>query len=136
MRTMVIASLVCIASWTGLFVGAGNVGLQRSVAIGALTLLEVPLALGLAAALAMVSAWLPARLDRTHAPSPARLVVAVLVGDLIGAVVLAPVLIGELEIVHAPLVLWPVAALGLQPLAAYSGAWFATRWAERQGGDL
>ena len=45
-----------------------------------------------------------------------------LAGDLIGAVVLAPIAIGELEVIHAPLVFVAITALGLQPLAAFLGA--------------
>jgi hypothetical protein len=37
-----------------------------------------------------------------------------------------PVPIAELEVIHAPLVLPPIAALGHQPLAALAGAWLAT----------
>jgi hypothetical protein len=131
MRTAFTAALVCIASWIGLQVGAGNVGLQRAVAIGPLTLLEVPLALALAAALALVTAWLPGRLDRAKAPSPIRVLVGVLVGDAIGAVVLAPVLVGELEVIHAPVVFVAVTALGLQPLTAFLGAWLSRTRATR-----
>jgi hypothetical protein len=130
MRIAFTAALVCVASWVGLQVGAGNVGLQRSVAIGPLTLLEVPLALALAVALALVAAWLPGRLDRAKASSPIRVLAGVLVGDAIGAVVLAPVLIGELEVTHAPVVFVAITALGLQPVAAFIGAWLARRVGE------
>ena len=127
MRTAITAALVCVASWIGLEVGAGNIGLQRSVAVSPLTLAEVPLALCLAAALAFVIAWLPRRLDRKAAPDPVWLVIGVLIGDVIGAVVLAPVLVGELEVIHAPVVFAAITALGLQPLAAFLGAWLSRR---------
>jgi len=52
MRLAITAALVCAASWIGLLIGAGNIGLQRSVAVSPLTLFELPLALVLSAALA------------------------------------------------------------------------------------
>lgn len=122
MRTAATAALVCIASWIGLLLGAGNVGLQRSVAIGPLTLLEAPLALAFSAGLALGAAWL----GGSGASSPLRILIAVLAGDLIGAVVLAPFLIGELEIIHAPTVFVAISALGLQPFAACIGSWLST----------
>lgn len=125
MRIAPVSSLVCVASWIGLLMGAGNVGLQRSVAVGPLTLLELPLAVGLAAALAFLAAWLPARFGPTPALSPLALLGGVVAGDLIGAVILAPFLVGELEVIHAPVVFAAITALGLQPLAAFLGAWLA-----------
>ena len=125
MRLAAVSSLVCVASWIGLLVGAGNVGLQRSVAVGPLTLLELPLALGLAGALAFLAAWLPARFGPTAAIAPVPLVGGVVAGDLIGAVILAPLLVGELEVIHAPVVFAAITALGLQPLAAFLGTWLA-----------
>ena len=122
MRTAATATLVCIGSWIGLLLGAGNVGLQRSVGIGPLTLLEAPLALTVSAGLALGAAWL----GGGGASSPLRILIAVLAGDFIGAVLLAPVLIGELEIIHAPTVFVAISALGLQPLAACIGAWLST----------
>ena len=125
MRIAAVSSLVCVASWIGLLIGAGNVGLQRSVAIGPLTLLELPLALGLATILAFLAAWLPARFGPTRAFSPLPLLGGVVAGDLIGAVILAPFLVGELELIRAPVVFAAITALGLQPLAAFLGAWLA-----------
>ncbi len=122
MRTTATAALVCISSWIGLLLGAGNVGLQRSVGIGPLTLLEVPLALTFSAGLALSAAWL----GGGRASSPLRVLIAVLAGDFIGAVLLAPLVVGELEIVHAPTVFVAVSALGLQPLAACIGSWLST----------
>ena len=121
-RIAAVSSLVCTASWIGLLIGAGNVGLQRSVAVSPLTLLELPLALGLAAVLAFLAAWLPARMGSASQLAPLPLVGGVLVGDVIGAVILAPFLVGELEIIHAPVVFAAITALGMQPLAAILGA--------------
>ena len=120
--------MVCLFSWLGLLVGAGNVGLQRSVAIGPVTLLEVPIALVLAAVLAFVASFVLSRLAAEPRPlHPLRVMAWVLVGDLIGAALLAPLAIGELEVIHAPTVFAAIAALGLQPLAAAAGAWAAGR---------
>ena len=91
--------MVCLFSWLGLLVGAGNVGLQRSVAIGPVTLLEVPIALVLAAVLAFVASFVLSRLAAEPRPlHPLRVMAWVLVGDLIGAALLAPLAIGELEV--------------------------------------
>ncbi len=123
MPTAAIGAAVCLASWLGLWSGAGYVGLSRSVAVSPLTLLEVPMALVLAAALAFAVALGLARL--AGGTRPLQLVAWVLVGDLIGAAVLAPMAIGELEVVHAPVVFAAITALGMQPLAAAAGAWVA-----------
>jgi hypothetical protein len=40
--------------------------------------------------------------------------------------------IGELEVVHAPVVFAAISALGMQPLAAAAGAW-AAGWGVRSG---
>ena len=127
MRTAVIAALVCGASWIGLWIGAGWVGLSRSVAVSPLTLVEVPLGPLFAAIAAFVIGWLPGRLDRMSGLDPVRLVAAVLIGDVVGAAVLAPILVGELEVIHAPIVFASITALGLQPLAAFVGAWLWRR---------
>ena len=130
MRTAAIGAVVCLASWLGLRAGAGYVGLSRSVAVSPLTLLEVPMALVLASALAFVAALGLARLAGDT--RPLQLVAWVLAGDLIGAAVLAPLAIGELEVVHAPVVFAAISALGIQPLAAAAGAW-AAGWGVRSG---
>ena len=131
MRTAITAALVCAASWLGLWIGAGWIGLSRSVAVSPLTLVEVPLGLLFAATAAFVIAGLPRRLDRKSTPDPIRLVAAVLIGDVVGAVVLAPILIGELEVMHAPVVFASITALGLQPVAAFLGAWLSRTRDER-----
>ncbi len=125
MRTAAIGAVVCLASWLGLRAGAGYVGLSRSVAVSPLTLLEVPMALVLASALAFLAALGLTRL--AGGIRPLQLMAWVLAGDLIGAAVLAPLAIGELEVVHAPIVFAAISALGMQPLAAAAGAWAAGR---------
>jgi hypothetical protein len=122
MRIAAVAALACVASWIGLAIGAGNVGLQRSVAVSPLTLLEVPLGLGLASITAFGATWLPSRLAGSRVASPIGVLAGVIAGDVLGAVVLAPILIGELEVIHAPVLFAAITALGLQPAAAYLGA--------------
>ncbi len=119
--TLASAAAVCVASWLGLFLGAGNVGLQRSVSIGPLTLFEHPLAIGLATGMAFVIA-LGAALRGSGQLRPLSLVAAVLLGDAIGALILAPLAVGELTPLHAPVVFGALAVVGLQPLAAFAGA--------------
>ena len=119
----IAAAIVCLASWLGLSAGAGWIGLSRSVAVSPVTLLEVPMALALAAAIAFIAAFAFSRLAANA--RPLQLMAWVLVGDLIGAAILAPLAIGELTVFHAPVVFAAITALGLQPLAAIAGAWVA-----------
>jgi len=128
MRTVLAAGATCMASWLGLLIGAGNVGLQRSVAVSPATLLEVPLALVLAGGAALLIGFAAGRSRVAALP----LLGAVLVGDLIGAAVIAPLAVGELEIVHAPTVFVAITALGLQPIAAVVGSWLGARSAGSQ----
>lgn len=123
-RLAIGSSVVCIASWLALLAGAGNVGLQRSISKGAVSLIEEPTALILVAVVAFGVSFLVARAWRLSARD---LLVGVLVGDALAGLVLAPLLIGELEPIHAPLVFAAVAVLGLQPAAALVGAWLAAR---------
>jgi hypothetical protein len=101
-------------------------GLQRSVSLGPHTLFERPLAVLLSVGLAFMGSG--AIRSITRGSDPVWLVAAVLVGDVIGAAILAPIAVGELELVHAPTVFVVLTVLGLQPLAAFSGAWLAQRW--------
>ena len=88
MRTAATGAVVCLASWLGLWAGAGYVGLSRSVSVSPLTLVEVPMALVLAAALAFVAALALTRPTRgahpLHPLRPLHLVAWILVGDLLG----------------------------------------------------
>ena len=93
--------------------------------IGPVTLLELPLALVLAVALAFVAALGLSRL--AGGIPPLQVVAWVLVGDLFCAAVLAPLAVGELGVLDAPVVFAAITALGLQPLAALAGAWVAGR---------
>lgn len=122
LRLAVGSVAVCFASWLALQVSAGNVGLQRSISKGAVSLLELPIVIVAvmvtAFAVAFVSA---ARLRLATMP----LVIGVLVGDAFASLVLAPLAVGELEPIHAPIVFAAVSVLGLQPAAASVGAWTA-----------
>jgi hypothetical protein len=125
MRLFLASAGICTATWLTLAVGAGYAGLSRSVGQGPQTLLfEVPIALVLVAIVALVTGYVAARI---LAIRPAALLLGVLAGDAFAALVLAPFLIGELEVVHAPVVFGSVTALGIQPLAVMVGAWMATR---------
>ena len=124
MRLVIGSGLVCVVSWLALAGGAGNVGLQRSISKGAASLVDYPLALVLVALTALVASFVVTRLWRLR---PRDLVIGVLIGDALAGVALAPLLIGELEPIHAPLVFAAVTALGLQPAGALIGAWLATR---------
>lgn len=124
MRLAIGSGIVCVASWLALMGGAGNVGLQRSISKGAASLVDYPYALVLVALTALVAAFVVTRLWRLR---PREVVIGVLVGDAIAGVGLAPLLIGELEPIHAPLVFAAVTVLGLQPAGALIGAWLATR---------
>ncbi len=118
LRLAVGSAAVCLGTWLALLT-AGNTGLQWSITKGAPTLFEQPLVVALVAATGFVIAYVCAnRLDL--APWP--LFVGVLVGDAIAGLVLAPIAIGELEPIHAPLVFAAVSALGVQPAAALAGA--------------
>lgn len=122
---IIAGGLACIASWLGLLVGAGNVGLQQAVAIGPQTLVEVPLAIILAVVLGAVAA---AAAGTIFGPANALLVLAiVLVGDLVGAAILAPIAVGELGIDDAPVVFAVLTTFGLQPAAAAGAALLAAR---------
>lgn len=129
-RTIAIATLVCLASWAGLAFGAGNVGLQRTILIGPWTLFEQPLAVVLPTAIAFAITFAMTGAVRATAAGSWRLITAVLLGDAFGAIVLAPILVGELEIRDAPVVFVVITILGLQPLAV-AVAWLARQRATR-----
>lgn len=121
-RTLVGAGAVCAASWLGLLIGAGNVGLQRSVSIGPLTLVEHPLAIVLATGMAFIVALGASTLGGASRPRLLSLMAGILAGDGIGALLLAPLAVGELTPFDAPVLFVALAVLGLQPLAALAGA--------------
>jgi hypothetical protein len=120
----------CVSSWLALAFAAGNVGLQQSISNGATTLFERPVVLVLVAVAAFGVAFVSAR---TLHLRPAPLLIGVLLGDAIAGLVLAPIAVGELEPLHAPLVFAAVSVLGIQPAAALAGGWAAHRLARGKG---
>ena len=130
MKLAIASGLVCLMSWAALGLAAGNEALQRSVSsMGPLSLLERPIAILLPAAIALAAAAL---LARTIAPIiPSRLLKGVLVGDALGSILIAPLLIGELGPLNAPITFAVLAALGAQPLAAFVGAWVGAQGSRR-----
>jgi hypothetical protein len=123
LRLAVGSTAVCLGTWLALL-AAGNTGLQRSISRGALTLFEQPLAVALVAATGFVIAYACAKRLRLAALP---LVVGVLLGDAFAGLILAPIAVGELEPIHAPLVFAAVSVLGVQPAAALAGAAIARR---------
>ena len=117
-RLAASGAAVCLATWLSLL-AAGDTGLQRSISYGAVTLFEHPLAVALVVATGFGVAYLcVARMGVRPLP----LVAMVLLGDAFAGLILAPVLIGELEPIHAPGVFAAVSVLGVQPAAALAGA--------------
>ena len=104
--------------------GCRQTGLQWPISKGASTLYEQPLVVALAAATGFAIAYVCAK--RLHLPA-FPLLVGVLLGDAFAGLVLAPIAVGELEPIHAPLVFAAVSALGVQPAAALAGATIARR---------
>ena len=113
---------VCLFTWIALAATAGNVGLQRSISKGALTLFEQPQVVVVVGLLSFGLAYAGVKLLHLSA---VQLLVGVLVGDLFAGLVLAPLAVGELEPIHAPLVIAAVSLVGVQPAAAFAGAWSA-----------
>ena len=129
MRLTFGSGIVCVATWFALQLGAGNVGLQRSISKGAISLVEQPAALILVAVAGLVTAYAVTRMFRLQ---PIPLLVGVLLGNAFAGIVLAPIAVGELEPIDAPLVFAAVSVLGLQPAAAFLGSWLAARRAARR----
>jgi hypothetical protein len=112
---LVAGSLVALASWVALAVGAGNVGLQRSISIGAWTLFtEHPIAVGLSLGASALTCLVVAFGLRLGTGDAAPMLATLAVLDMVAGLVLAPLAIGELEPIHAPLVFASVSLLGLQ----------------------
>lgn len=120
-RLAVYGFVVAVPSWLVLAAAAGNAGLQRSIG-GAWTLLTERPAAGLGAtAVSLVLAFAAWPIVRRRSPLAG--VHAVLGWNVVAGVVLAPIAIGELEPVHAPLVIGATTVCGLTLLAAWAGAW-------------
>lgn len=124
MRLVVGTAIVCLASWLALASAAGGIGLQRSISKGAATLFtEQPIAVILVGATAFAVALVVTRVLEVR---PLPLFAGIFAGDLVAGVVLAPLAIGELEPIHAPLVVAAVSVLGVQPVAALAGSLVAS----------
>jgi hypothetical protein len=122
LRIAAASAAICLLTWVALAATAGNVGLQRSISKGAITLFEQPQIVVVVALVALALGYASAKLLRLSA---VQLVVGVLVGDLLAGLVLAPLAIGELDPIHAPVVFAAVSLLGVQPVAVVAGAWLA-----------
>ena len=120
--------LVAIATGLTLGLSLGNIGLQRSVAIGPGTLLERPLALVLTLAVGLGVAGLAVwGLSRGRARLSV-VVASVIVCDLLASVILAPLAVGELDVDDWPAVFLVISLFGSQPAVAGLGAAIAARW--------
>ena len=120
-RLVLFGFIAAVPPWVLLAVLAGNEGLQRSISKGAWTLITERPHVGLAVAMATLAlAWVAAPLlgGRTSLLAP----IAVLAWNLVAGLILAPIAIGELEPVHAPLVVAATTVCGLTLVAAWAGA--------------
>ena len=127
MKAVLVGISVCIATWLTMAAMLGNVGLQRSVAIGPGTLFERPLVIVAVlivggAVAAVVTRGLA--LDGRHVLSAVASTVALDVG---GSVVLAPLAVGELDISDWRRVVVVISLFGAQPAAAALGVVIAAR---------
>jgi hypothetical protein len=114
-RIPLVAGAAAIGSWIALGLGAGNVGLQRSISSGAWTLFtERPLTVGLSLATATSISLGLGWLIRLAGRDALGLAAGIALMDAIAGLVLAPLAIGELGPIHAPLVFLSVSLLGLQ----------------------
>jgi len=128
-RALAFGAIVCIASWAGFAIGARDVGLQQSISRDPVFFATTyPLAIVLSLLAAFATALIFVRVQR--APRSFALIgaLAVLSGDVVASFLVAPVLIGELEVQHGLIVLRAISQLGLQVVAAWLGAlWGAER---------
>jgi hypothetical protein len=114
-RIPLVAGAAAIGSWIALGLGAGNVGLQRSISSGAWTLFtERPLTVGLSLATATSISLGLGWLMRLAGRDALGLAAGIALMDAIAGLVLAPLAIGELGPIHAPLVFLSVSLAGLQ----------------------
>ncbi len=127
-KALAFGALVCIASWAGLRLGAGNIGLQHSVSRDPVFFATTyPLAIALSLAAAFAAAFIFARIQRTPRAFALLGALAVLLGDVVAGFLVAPVMVGELEIEHGFIVLSAISLYGLQLAAAWLGAFLGSR---------
>jgi hypothetical protein len=136
MKVIATAVGALAVAWAVLLFGLGNVGLQRSVSIGAQVLVEdyLPITLA-AAAVAFVVSLLGSAPARFEARDTIRLVGCAVVALVAMSWVIAPVLIGEFEIVHGAQVFLVLSVLGLVPAAIGLGGLLPAVWRGRRNAD-
>lgn len=122
-KALAFGALVCIASWVGLAIGAGQVGLAHSVTRDPLFFATTyPLAILLSLTAAFVAAITFARVARTSRSFALTGALMVLLGDVVASFLIAPLAIGELEFQHGFIVLSAISLYGLQIAVAWLGA--------------
>jgi hypothetical protein len=122
-RVLSFGAIVCIASWAGFATAAGNVGLQQSISRDPVFFATTyPLAIVVSLAAAFTTALILARMQRAPRSFALYGALAVLSGDVVASFLVAPVVIGELEVQHGLIVLLAISQLGLQVVAAWLGA--------------
>ena len=128
-RALAFGAIVCIASWAGFAIGARDVGLQQSISRDPVFFATTyPLAIVVSLAAAFTTALILARMQRAPRSFALYGALAVLSGDVVASFLVAPVVIGELEVQHGLIVLLAISQLGLQVVAAWLGAlWGAER---------
>ncbi len=128
MKALVFGAIVCVASWSGLLVGAGDIGLQQSVSRDPVYFATTyPLAIVLSLAAAFAAAFIFARVQRAPRAFALMGALAVLLGDVVASFLVAPVMIGELEMEHGVIVLLAISLYGSQIAAAWFGAFVGAR---------
>jgi hypothetical protein len=127
-----IGLLLAAATYAILWLGLGNIGLQQTVSIGPEVLLTTYLpTTALVAVLGVIVGGLVAALLRFDRVEALLLAATVVLVDVVMAVIVAPILIGEITLRHTPIVLAVLAVLGFQPLAIVIGALLALTAARR-----
>ena len=122
-RALAFGAIVCIASWAGFAIGARDVGLQQSISRDPVFFATTyPLAIVLSLLAAFATALIFVRVQRAARSFALFGALAVLSGDVVASFLVAPVLIGELEVQHGLIVLRAISQLGLQVVAAWLGA--------------
>lgn len=127
-KALTFGAVVCLSSWVGLLVGAGNVGLQQSLSLDPVGFTaSYPLAVALCVAAAFATAFLFARLTQTPRSFALVGALAVLLGDAVASFTAAPAMVGELEVRHGFIVLIAISLYGMQVVAAWAGATMGAR---------
>ena len=116
-KLTVAAAVVCAAAWTVLLFGLGNVGLHQSVSMGPQVLMtDYPAVMATAFVVATIASAVGWAILRPDLRGACALVGLILILIAVMSWLVAPILIGELEIEHGGLVFPVLAVLGLLPL--------------------